>query len=179
MENNPGDPVCYREPVVQDAPSIYQLVKDCPPLDLNSRYHYLLLAQQFHATSIVAQCRDELVGYISAYIHPQKAHTLFVWQVAVSPVMRGRRVALSMLLGLLARPALAGLSQLETTVTPSNTASQRLFRSLAERLQTRCEENEYFPRELFGNEGHEAERLFCIGPFTGADKVYEQERRSI
>ena len=72
-----------------------------------------------------------------------------------------------MLDDLLSRESLADVNQLETTITPSNQSSQKLFRSLAKRLNTECRSVEGFPAELFGEvEEHEAEDLYQVGPFT-------------
>lgn len=151
-------------PIVEDAPHIYELVKACPPLDLNSRYHYLVLADHFAATSVVAVQTDKIVGYISAYIHPQKPDTLFVWQVAVHAEVRRRGVGLAMLESILERKGVQGVTCLETTVTPSNKPSRALFRNLAQAYGTHCEESPYYTRELFRDEGHEEEQLIRISP---------------
>ncbi len=151
-------------PVVGDAPRIYELVKACPPLDLNSRYHYLLLADHFAATSVVAELAGKIIGYVSAYVHPHKSDTLFVWQVAVGAEVRRHGVGHAMLEAILLRDGMEEVTCIETTVTPSNRPSRSLFRNLARSRDTYCEETPYFAKELFGDEGHEEERLLRIGP---------------
>jgi L-2,4-diaminobutyric acid acetyltransferase len=59
---------------------------------------------------------------------------------------------------------LNGCRFLETTITPSNEASRRLFLSLARDLEARCRVTSFFSEEDFGGENHEAEDLFRIGP---------------
>jgi L-2,4-diaminobutyric acid acetyltransferase len=51
----------------------------------------------------------------------------------------------------------------EATVTPDNSASAALFRSLAARHDTAVEEEPAFAAELFPG-GHDAEVRFRIGP---------------
>jgi diaminobutyrate acetyltransferase (EC 2.3.1.178) len=102
-------------PVVGDAPRIYELVKACPPLDLNSRYHYLLLADHFAATSVVAELSGKIIGYVSAYVHPHKSDTLFVWQVAVGAEVRRHRVGHAMLEAILLRDGMEAVTCIETT----------------------------------------------------------------
>lgn len=107
-----------------------------------------------------------LAGFISAYRLPARPDTVFIWQVAVAPQARGQGLALLMLEHLLARPALAGCRWLETTVTPSNAASRRVFETLATRLNARCAERTFFSKEDFQDPHHEPEMLIRIGPWT-------------
>lgn len=104
------------------------------------------------------------VGFVSAYRLPAQPDTVFIWQVAVAPEARGQGLALHMLEHLLARPALAGWRWLETTVTPSNAASRRVFETLATRLNARCAERTFFSKEDFQDPHHEPEMLISIGP---------------
>jgi L-2,4-diaminobutyric acid acetyltransferase len=92
--------------------------------------------------------------------------TVFVWQVAVAPAARGQGLALQMLQQLLARPALAGCRRLETTVTPSNKASRRVFAQLASNLRARSEERDFFTTDDFQDPHHEPEMLIRIGPYA-------------
>src|SRR5690625_2988568 len=78
-----------RQPTRQDGHAIQQLICQCPPLDQNSVYTYLLLSEHFRQTCIVADSAAGIDGFISAYVHPQQADTLFIWQVAVHQRARG------------------------------------------------------------------------------------------
>ncbi len=156
----------FREPRNSDGAAIYQLVRACPPLDLNSAYAYLLVCAHHAKTSIVAETPDGISGFVSAYRVPASPETLFVWQVAVAPVARGQGLALQMLEQLLARPALAGCHWLETTVTPSNKGSRRVFERLAMHLNARSEERDFFTAKDFEDPHHEPEMLIRIGPYA-------------
>ena len=76
--------ILFRPPVIGDGTAIYELIRQSPPLDLNSRYLYLLLCDHFSESCIIAESESRTVGFISAYGHPKKQETLFVWQVAVA-----------------------------------------------------------------------------------------------
>src|SRR5699024_6622856 len=78
-----------RQPTRHDGYAIQQLISQCPPLDLNSVYTYLLLGEHFTRTCVVAEAAEGIDGFISAYVHPQQSDTLFVWQVAVHERARG------------------------------------------------------------------------------------------
>lgn len=155
-----------REPRITDGAALHRLVRACPPLDLNSPYAYLLLCAHHAGSCVVAEQEAEPVGFISAYRPPAQPDTVFVWQVAVAPRARGQGLALGMLEHLLARPALAGCRWLETTVTPSNAASRRVFETLATRLNARCAERTFFSKEDFQDPHHEPEMLIRIGPWN-------------
>lgn len=152
------------------APALYGLVERCKPLDLNSRYCYMLVSTHFRETSVVAESGGEVQGLVSGYLDPNDPETLFVWQVAVDPSLRGQGVALQMLQTLLSRERLKDIRFIETTISPSNIASQKLFRRLAAELKTDMTDHTCFERELFGGEAHEDEVLYRIGPIHHTNK---------
>jgi L-2,4-diaminobutyric acid acetyltransferase len=156
--------VRFRTPRTDDAPEIWNLVRNSQPLDLNSTYAYLLLCHHFGETCVVAELPDEIVGFISAYRPPKTDDVVFVWQVAVKETMRRKGLAKAMLLKLLNREICDDVSFLEASVTPSNRASQTLFRSLASSLNTSCVEAPLFSQELFAHTAHEPEKLLRVGP---------------
>jgi L-2,4-diaminobutyric acid acetyltransferase len=59
-----------------------------------------------------------------------------------------------------------GLTTLETTVTPGNTASERLFASFAARHGAPVEREVLFGTEQFPDGPHDPEVLHRIGPLT-------------
>lgn len=130
-------------------------------LDLNSPYAYVLWADHFTATSVVAVAdNDEIVGFVNGFHPPNDPSTLFVWQVGVAQQARRQGIAGRMLDELLARTRARWL---EATVTPSNTASAALFRGTAARHDGKVDEALVYPPELFAD-GHEPEFRFRIGP---------------
>jgi len=154
-----------RPPRKTDAADIHRLIADCPPLDLNSVYTYLLLSEHFSGTCVLAGSGDAIEGFISGYVPPGRPDVLFVWQVAVDARARGKRLARRMLHALLRRPALSGIRYVETTVGPANLASRGVFAGLAQDLGAPLREQILFPPCLFGAQHHEDEPLLRIGPF--------------
>jgi L-2,4-diaminobutyric acid acetyltransferase len=92
---------------------------------------------------------------------------MFVWQIAVAAQMRGSGLAKAMLRELLGRDALRKCRYMETTVSPSNTPSRRLFYSLARELDAPVSEKALFLEQDFGKDRHEQETLIRIGPVRG------------
>lgn len=155
-----------RKPNPNDGWAIYELVKSCPPLDINSAYAYLLLATQFRETCAVATNEnDEVVGFVSGYVKSCSPDTFFLWQVAVGEKARGTGLARRLVEAVLARSELDGVHHLETTITPDNLASWTLFRRLSERWQAPLNSREYFSTDQLGGE-HDPENLVRIGPFN-------------
>ena len=161
-----GKDFYLRQPAALDGPAVHALVSRCPPLDVNSLYCNLLQCSMFSTTCIVAERNGEIVGFISGFIAPGSSNTLFIWQVAVAPEARGSGLGKAMLMALLQRPACQRVSQLQTTVTPSNQASWALFESLAKALNATLCSQELFTRETHFNSQHETEMLVTIGKFT-------------
>lgn len=155
----------FRVPTEDDGKSIWQLIKDTGVLDLNSSYSYLMWSKFFDDTSVIVEENSHVVGFISGFIQPKSPTTLFIWQVAVDEIARGKGLASRMLQSVLHRETCRNIRYLEATVSPSNTASQALFRKLARDLNTSCTVTECFDEFQFPGTGHEEELLFTIGPF--------------
>jgi L-2,4-diaminobutyric acid acetyltransferase len=162
------DNIVLRPPKRRDGADLHDLIARCPPLDLNSRYAYLLLCEHHGATCIVAEAGGELVGAVTAYIRPaiepEEVSTLFIWQVAVAPHAQGQRLASRMLDQLTARCAVTHrFHKIETTISPSNIGSQKLFDSYAKRFNIGITAQPYFAASDFGDGKHEEEWLYQLG----------------
>ncbi|MFI8168741.1 diaminobutyrate acetyltransferase [Streptomyces sp. NPDC085931] len=155
-------------PTVADGAALWRMAKDSKVLDLNSSYSYLLWCRDFAATSAVARDeRGEPMGFVTGYVRPDSPHTLLVWQVAVDEAHRGRGLAAALLDGLVARTvAERAVTTVETTITPGNTASERLFTSFAERHGAPLEREVLFDAGLFPDGPHDPEVLYRIGPLS-------------
>ncbi|TGZ18845.1 L-2,4-diaminobutyric acid acetyltransferase [Streptomyces sp. S816] len=164
MTAAPADLLIDR-PATADGAALWRLAKDSKTLDLNSSYSYLLWCRDFAGTSAVARGADGTpVGFITGYVRPDHPDTLLVWQVAVDSAHRGHGIAAALLDGLTARLAESGVTRIETTITPGNTASERLFTSYAERHGAHLSREVLFPAELFPDGPHDSEVLYRIGP---------------
>ncbi|EHN73794.1 diaminobutyrate acetyltransferase [Streptomyces coelicoflavus] len=155
-------------PRVADGAALWRIARDSEVLDLNSSYSYLLWCRDFAATSAVVRDGHGVpVGFITGYVRPDSPDTLLVWQVAVDGTYRGRGLAATLVDGLAERVARErGITILETTISPDNTASQRLFTSFAERRGARLEREVLFDTAVFPDGPHEPEVLYRIGPLS-------------
>lgn len=147
---------------------MWRLARDAGTLDLNSPYYYLTLSNQFSDTCIVARSDNEVVGFVAGFRPPGAPDTLFVWQITVADAQRGRGVARGMLRALMSRLSSDGVRYLEATVTPSNSASRRMFGAFAEAYGAPREESPLYASDLFPSGDHEEERLLRMGPFDAA-----------
>ncbi len=154
-----------RGPVHGDAAAMWELVR-ATGLDVNSPYAYLLVCDDFAATSVVAADDHGPVGFVAAYRPPTDPAAVFVWQVGVATRGQRRGLGRQLLTSTLARPANRDARYMTATVTPSNEASLALFRGLGRDLGVEVTENERFPAELFpgGSDAHEPEMGVRIGP---------------
>jgi len=155
-------------PNITDGAAIWHIARDSEVLDLNSSYSYLLWCRDFSRTSVVARGSEgRPIGFVTGYVRPESPQTLVVWQVAVDRAHRGRGLAARMLDDLARRWRAdeEGGHWIETTITPDNDASHRLFTSFGERHGARVEREVLFDEGLFpeGQE-HKPEVLYRIGP---------------
>ncbi|MFF5568759.1 diaminobutyrate acetyltransferase [Streptomyces sp. NPDC012623] len=155
-------------PRVEDGAAIWRIARDSEVLDLNSSYSYLLWCRDFAATSLVA--RDDggaPIAFVTGYVRPERPEALVVWQVAVDSAQRGKGLAGTLLDELTARVTdELGVTAVETTVTPDNTASDRLFTAYAARHGARLEREVLFDGGLFPDGVHQPEVLYRIGPLS-------------
>jgi L-2,4-diaminobutyric acid acetyltransferase len=151
-------------PRLEDGRQLWRIARDSKTLDLNSPYSYILWCRDFAATSVVARADGEVRGFVTGFDRPEDPGTLFVWQVAVDAAWRGRGLAGRMLAALAGR----GFRFVEATVTPDNTASDRLFTAFARDRDTELRRTPLLPGELFPGD-HQPEELYRIGPLDRQD----------
>lgn len=131
-----------RPPTMQDGVAVHDLIRSCPPLDINSLYCNLLQCTHFASTcaiAIDATDGESVLGWLSAHRPPTEPETLFVWQVAVAPAARRTRLAHALLDDILARDACRGVVRVGASVTATNVASLGFFESFAQSRGSRVE----------------------------------------
>jgi L-2,4-diaminobutyric acid acetyltransferase len=163
-----SDDQVLREPTIDDGAALHELVRACPPLEQNSLYCNLLQCTHFAHSSIVAEKKGGLVGFVSGYRRPDAPHAYFLWQVGVASAGRGAGLGRRMIAAILARLEPEGVTELHTTVTRSNEASRALFKAVARDQGAQLTEHECFMERHFGRTGHQAEYLLRIAPLRGA-----------
>ncbi|MBH0122800.1 diaminobutyrate acetyltransferase [Rhodococcus sp. HM1] len=153
----------FRTPRIADGIRIWEIARDSRVLDVNSSYAYVLWCRDYAATSLVATDEfDRPVGFVTGYRRPEAPGTLFVWQVAVDEDQRGRGVAARMLHTLLDRLRHCGVTRLETTISPDNSASIALFTAVAQQRGTYITRTDLFAADDFPD-SHLPEDLYTIG----------------
>ncbi|GGF96529.1 diaminobutyrate acetyltransferase [Paenibacillus abyssi] len=160
--------ITLRPPDKKDGAAVWELISSAGTLDLNSAYCYLMFCNLFQDTCVIAEEKGQTVGFVSAFFPPDRENSLFVWQVAVDPEVRGRGLGKAMLNELLSRHGAQRIVFMEATVSPSNEASRRLFQSVAAAHSCPLEviHEEGYPAGLFpSGHTHEDEPLLRIGPF--------------
>jgi len=172
MTSQHGTSLVIRPPVERDASAMWRLAENSAVLDKNSFYCYFLLCRFFSSTCAVAESQGEVVGFASAFIPPQTANTLFLWQVAVADHMRQQGIAYAMTANILKR-APAAINTLEATISADNLPSRSLFSALARDLGSQVTRvRDFIPLHMFPFElkGHPAEILFRIGPVNSLNE---------
>nr|WP_281241707.1 diaminobutyrate acetyltransferase [Sediminibacillus albus] len=155
----------FDKPAVEDGAAMWELVNNST-LDQNSVYKYIMMSEFFSETCVIAKENNKLVGFVTAFIPPERQDVVFVWQIGVASDQRGKGIASKLLEELIDRDACRDVRFVEATVTPSNDASQTLFRRLARKYETECEVTEFFSEDLFPMDDHEGELSFRIGPIN-------------
>lgn len=155
--------ILFSKPLKENAKDIYNLIKRGGVLDLNSEYLYLLQCTHFSETCSVATFNDEIIGFVSGYLLPNKSDTLFIWQIAVDERFRGQNIAFKTIMNIF--NSNENIKYILSTVSPSNKSSQRVFEKLANHFNTKIENETTFSLEDFLN-SHEIEVQYLIGPIN-------------
>lgn len=159
----------FRAPTPDDGADVWELIRECGPLDENSMYCNLIQCDYFGDTCVIAELHGKIVGWVSAFIPPNEPETLFVWQVAVGEDARGMGVARKMLTHLLDRDCCADVTQLKTTITKDNEASWALFNSFADRLDATLEREPHYEEDTHFDGRHATEYMVTIADINASD----------
>ena len=156
----------------QDVREVHALIQSCPNMDLNSLYAYALLGEHHSDTCFVAyDQKNKICGVVTGYVCPDEPDTYFLWQIVVSPDVQGKKIG-SLLLDNVKAQCLEPrqLDYLKTTISPSNKASQNLFKSFARRFELSCKVSPFFTKQALQplnpedtEAQHEPEDLYTIG----------------
>lgn len=166
IEADENKTILIRHARPEDGQKIWYLIKSIRVLDLNSVYCYLLLCQHFRNTCLIAESNGEIAGFITAYKVPDNETTLFIWQIGIAERARKQGLAKRLIAELLDSDFCKNINQIQATVSPSNSASLGLFRSLARDLNTTLTQKDYFDVMLFPpDQQHEKEMLLTVGLF--------------
>ncbi|MDO6525344.1 MULTISPECIES: diaminobutyrate--2-oxoglutarate transaminase [unclassified Motilimonas] len=171
--------IVLTQPDLEDGMAVSRLVASCPPLDTNSGYCNFLQCGHFLSTSVAAKLDDELVGFISGYLVPERPDTLFIWQVAVSTSVRGQGLASDMLQHILDRTDCKGVHYIETTITQDNLASWALFEAFSNKLSAEMTSSVWLKKEQHFEGEHPSESLVRIGPFNNQPVNHSGEAMQI
>lgn len=158
--------VFMRPPTATDGAAVNALIERCPPLDTNSAYCNLLQCSHFSGTSVIAESNGTPVGFISAYLIPERSDTLFIWQVAICESARAQGLASRMLASLLTRGNLSQVEYIETTITEQNAASWSLFKRFAKTNNCHLVTETLFDKTIHFGGQHDSEILVKIGPLS-------------
>lgn len=162
---NDNTTINYRRPKLEDGLKIYQLIADSPPLDLNSSYLYFLQSSHFADTCVLAEKNGELLGFISGYMRPDKPQELFIWQMVVANAGRGQGIAKGLVKTLIKQSMTFNqqpLQSISCTISPSNQASQGVFKSLAKHFGLTLESSDFLTDAHFAGQDHEAEDYYFL-----------------
>lgn len=162
--DDPAQTLGLDRPRAEDGAAVHDLIARCPPLDPNSRYCNLLQCLHFADTCAIARRDDAVVGFLSAYVPPDRPDTLFVWQVAVDESARGQGLAGRLLAEVLARSRPVPITRIEATITEDNRASWALFEGIARKCGAELRRAPLFDRDVHFGGRHDSEILISIGP---------------
>lgn len=157
-----NDTLTLRTPSATDGADVWELVRNCKPLDENSMYCNIIQCDHFAETCVIAELDGKMVGWISGHIVPSNPDTLFIWQVAVAPEARGHGVGVRMLMDILDRDVTQDIERLHTTITDDNDASWALFRKFSRLHGGELISQSHYTKDQHFQDKHSSENLVII-----------------
>src|SRR5690625_7976148 len=118
---------------------MFRIVEESKVLDVNSSYSYLMWGKYFSKSSIVAEIDHELIGFVTGFLQPNSPNSLFVWQIAVDPKHRGKKLATRLIDTLLDEQKSSDVCYAEAAVTANNIPSSKLGKGSPKELKTCCD----------------------------------------
>lgn len=153
----------YGHPTIEDGNRMWEIASESS-LDLNSSYSYLMMAKFFNDRCFVVRDNEEIVGFITGFV--LKDDVYFVWQICIDDKYRGQGLAKKLLIE--ATETLTkteNIKFIQATVSPTNTASMKLFKSIANKHKTFFATKSGFEEDDFPDDKPE-ERLIQVGPLN-------------
>lgn len=140
----PPDAITLRPARERDAAAVTALAASCPPLDGYQLHQYSIFLRHFGDWCWVSDRDNEgethaLAGYVVAMPTTTSPDTVFLWEIAVDPALRGESLAQQLVAQVETRARERGFARVELTVDPTNAPSLRLFERLAYRNVSRRE----------------------------------------
>ena len=130
----------------------------------------LVLVDEIHNLNHGTPAGEDLSDHLKYFTEHLPATFIYagidVERCGVFTGTRGRQLAGRLPEELLLRPGCAGVQFIETTVSPSNHASRRVFERFADVHSATWHEEAFLTPAHFGAESHEEEVLFRIGPLA-------------
>jgi len=149
-------------PTKKNGSAVAKLIQRCPPLDLNSTYHYLIQSHYFDRTCAIALEGNKVVAFVSGFIKPKNKNCLFIWQVAIDGNYRGNGFGIELIEFLLDQNK--DVNTIETSITKNNIASRKMFQKIVTKYETTMSEETLFGKKEDFSYEHESEMLITIGP---------------
>jgi L-2,4-diaminobutyric acid acetyltransferase len=115
-----------------DVAAVQNFVADCPPLTVHTEFTYWVLLRYWGDYCLIAEQDDEITGVLLAIGAGSADDLIYLWQVGVTPALRGTGLAQGMLCEFAARASRSGRTRVQVSVADDNRASHGLFARFAE-----------------------------------------------
>jgi diaminobutyrate acetyltransferase len=117
----------FKHPEEKDFLRIYKFVKNCKPLENYSEHFYKIMIRYFGDSCIVAEFKNELIGFILGFRSQVDKKKLFLWQIGVFSKYREQEIGKRMIDKFENLAEKKECKIIELTVDPENKPSFRFF----------------------------------------------------
>lgn len=119
-----------REVREEDFGKILELVKNCKPLEVYPDHLYKIIFRYFKDFCIVAESKNQIIGFVMGFSAEKALNTCFLWQVGVNPKIQAKGVGKRLVAYFEEKAKKLNYKKIEFTVDLENIPSQKLFEKL-------------------------------------------------
>ncbi|MCF7888088.1 MAG: GNAT family N-acetyltransferase [Candidatus Omnitrophica bacterium] len=119
-----------REVKAEESSKVIELVKKCKPLEVYPDHIYRIIFRYFKDLCIVAEDKDQLIGFAMGFSAQNPDKTCFFWQIGVNPKVQAKGLGRKIVDYFEKKVKELGYNRIELTVDIENIPSQKLFEKL-------------------------------------------------
>jgi L-2,4-diaminobutyric acid acetyltransferase len=93
-------------------------------------HFFRIILRHLSSTCFVAECDNQLAGWVFGFFSQNQADLFFLWQIGVKPNMQGKGLGKKLLNYCETHLKEKGCRKIELTVDPQNTPSCKLFEQM-------------------------------------------------
>lgn len=160
-----------RRPTARDESRLSRIERDVARSGAGAGIGGMACTGALRDTSVLAEVDGEIAGFVSAYLLPYDAETLFVWRVEAPGADRIPGLGSLMIGHLMRQDICRHVTRVQTVLTQDDAPGWALFRRFSRWQGTTMRIQPFITQALEPMKRHEAESLITIRANNSQDRI--------